>query len=142
MKSSRARRLADYDVRARTDPDSVHDAGSLGTYIAVNPTADDIELLGRLGLTPESCTKVDCYWKRSEDVHFLQVETHAYANRKLGLWVRLSPGDPPYENLVGIVGGKFVTRDDVHRAMKSFVVLLDHGLQVGSTLVRVGDIQE
>ena len=142
MKDSRAARLADYDLRARTDPDSVHEAGSLGGYIAVNPTADDTELLGRLRLKPEACTKVDCYWKRGEDVYFLQVQTSVHTDRKPGLWARVSPGEPRYRNLVGVVRDRVVTRDELHRVMKSFVGSLDDDLQVGNTLVRVGDVQE
>ena len=142
MKDSRAKRLADFDGRARSEPAADQTLPSIGSYITVNPTADDEVLLERLHLTRESCSKVDCYWKKDNDVYFLQVQTGAYANREPGLWARLASGDPEYVNLVGIVRDKFVTRDALHRVMKSFSVSLTRTRKFDDVLTRIGAVED
>lgn len=107
-------------MRAKADPDSVYRDSLLGTYIAVHPLADELELLQRLNVSPDSCTRVDCYWLYDDDVYFVQIEASKYANRSIGLWGRLSPGEPAYTNLLGVVSEESVARSTVHRVMGLF----------------------
>ena len=78
-----AARLSDFDFRARAEPSAHFKDPTGGEYVAVNPFADELELLERLGISPEICTKVDCYWKRDGDVYFLQVESALTVRREV-----------------------------------------------------------
>jgi hypothetical protein len=139
MKDPRKSRLADFDRRSKLDPGGFHQEVDLGCYVAVNPTADDDELLQTLGLSKADCTKVDCYWQFEGDVYFLQVHTLASALRGNGLWARTSPGDPPFVNLVAVVEEPVVTREAVHGVMHRFAASTFRSTVFGETLTRIGD---
>ena len=137
MNEQRRARLKDFETRARVEPEAIFRDELLGTYIAIHPMADEDELLARLGVSREACAKVDCYWKHEGEVYFLQVETSGYAHRDAGLWARISPGEPPYVNLVGVIEEHQVTRAAVHRIMRLFKSILGAHLQLTEELVRV-----
>ncbi len=137
MRDERTQRLADFDLRASAELDSTFSEASVGTYISIHPTADEVELLSRLGISAEACMKVDCYWKHGDDVYFLQVESRYYANRPPGLWARLSAGQPPYVNLVGVVGDRVITHDTLHRVMRAFKEAGVRDMVFGDTLARI-----
>jgi hypothetical protein len=130
-------RMRDFNARARDAPEAGFEDPSVGEYIAVNPLADEVDLLDRLGISPSQCTKVDCYWKRGGDVCFLQVETRANTSREPGLWARTSAGNPPYVNLVAIVEESFVTRQLLHRVMNALSEFEIDRIQLGTNLERL-----
>ncbi|MFK8000003.1 MAG: hypothetical protein AB8H86_10410 [Polyangiales bacterium] len=70
-------RLEAFEERVGRIPSELVSLPGLGEYIAVHPCSDEVELLAKLGIGPESCTKVDCYWRVLGDVHFVQVMTQA-----------------------------------------------------------------
>lgn len=115
----RAVRLSDFAARARGDPSAHFRDPTGGEYVAVHPFADELELLERLGISPEVCTTVDCYWKRDGDVYFLQVESALTVKREVGLWARVNASKPRYVNFVAIVEERLISRDVVHAAMRA-----------------------
>lgn len=137
MKNAREQRLDEFDSRGRAEPSAVYHDEALGAYILIHPLADEENELSRLGMSSASCTKADCYWNYDQDVYFLQVETTNYASREPGLWARISPGEPSYINLVGIVDDPVVTSSAMHRIMRLFQAVPISSLQLESTLRRV-----
>src|SRR5262245_15599660 len=137
MNQEQRDRLDDFRRRAAFDAESVFEDPSVGSYIAVHPMADENEVLTRLGLAPEACTRVDCYWKWDDDVYFLQIESTKYLGNEPGLWARMSPGELPYVNLVAVVEEGAVTRETTHRTMRLFQPLLRRTLELGEELVRI-----
>jgi hypothetical protein len=65
-------------------------ASSLFHYVTIHPLADEPALLNRLGVKPENCVAVDCYWALGDEVLFVSVlashdsETFASFHRKDG----------------------------------------------------------
>ncbi len=137
MNDQRDLRLADFDARARFDPEGLFEDASVGSYIAVHPMADEEEVLKRLGVTRDTCTSVDCYWKYDDDVYFLQVDSSTSNPRETGLWARTSEREPHHVNLVAVVEEHDVTRETVHRVMHLFKPVLARKLTLGESLVRV-----
>ena len=141
MATDRTLRLEDFESRSKEDPTTiVHDA-LLGSYIAVNPMADEADLLARLGISSLECRKVDLYWKREGDVYFLQVETQEYSKREPGVWARMSPGEPAYVNLLGVIESDVVTRGRVHTIMSAFASSGLQGLDLNETLMLIAGSQ-
>ena len=98
----RKKRLRDFEQRAKAERDSLREVPDLGSYVAVNPMADESELLKKLGMTRDTCIKVDLYWANRGDVMFVQVMTRSYAvSREAGLYARLTPTG--YVNVVVVV---------------------------------------
>jgi hypothetical protein len=124
-------------MRARAEPELVYRDASLGSYILVNPLADETDELKRLDVSPDSCIKADCYWKCDGDVYFLQIETTLYVHREAGLWARVSPGEPSYLNLVGVVVDRVVTRNVVHHVMRLFQRMPIHAMRPEPILRRL-----
>lgn len=152
MKAKRKRslplaRLSDFEGRARANPGNVIENKKRGwRYIPVHPMADEKEVLEKLGLKPESCSKVDCYWNIGRDVVFLQVISRSrWDYHPTGLYARLSSTKPPMLYLVAVTKSSQVSRRLVEDAMNRFVKLGLSGSKVGGVkptdrLTRIGNL--
>jgi hypothetical protein len=114
---TRSARIDDFQTRAKADPDAVHCDRELGRYLAVHPMADDAKLLQRLRIDASACTKVDLFWRRADDVSFVQVESRRYSrDRKPGYYARNAPSG--YLNIVAVIAEELVTSRVVLRVLR------------------------
>ena len=87
---SKKHRLLEFASRHRFEPTNTRELGCAGRYIAINPMADETDLLSALCLNPSDCIKVDLYWEYAGDVAFVQVHTKAYSvNSPSGIYARV-----------------------------------------------------
>lgn len=115
MKTKRAR-VKDFEERAKADPDAVHSEPEIGRYFAVHPMADETALLKRLGIDASACKKVDLFWRRKDDVLFVQVEGSGYSvARTSGYYARKAPSG--YLNIVAVISDDVVTSNTVRRVL-------------------------
>lgn len=105
---SKRARLADFKKRADGDPGSVYELGERGRFVAVHPMSDELRLLDRLAVRPQSCIVVDLYWEVGDDVVFVQIESAAYAEpRPIGTYIRQAGSG--YLNVVVVVPDKSIS---------------------------------
>jgi len=116
-------RLADFASSVAYAPESVlTHAGHGWRYIAVNPFADDVQLLRSLHWPAERCRKVDAYWECGGDVYFVQVEALDPGGRAQGLYYRRF--DAGGVNLVAIVEPLPVVRKTFEAVLSQFAPTL------------------
>ena len=127
QKDERKLRLADFDRRLNSAQESAPD--SIFTYpqhewtsISVHPTADEEDVLHRLGMKPEECLKADYYWKANGDVYFLEVKSIGLvSNRIPGLYARWNlRSEPSMLYLLAAVPDAQITRTTVEQTMEHF----------------------
>jgi hypothetical protein len=117
----RAQRRSDFRQRADAAPAGVISVPERGwQYIPVHPMADEARLLESLGMTPEDCTAVDCYWAARTDVVFLQIVTRDRVAGNPGLYARRSEKRPYMVYLSAVVDQKYITRAVVEAVMSGF----------------------
>lgn len=121
-RGGRARRVKDFESRKAVPEESVFSVeGVEWEYIPVHPLADEVDLLCRLGVSPEQCVSVDCYWRFGDDVALLQVVCQKAAQgRAVGYYARLSEGAGYLLNLVAVVDADSVRHCDLQRVMRAF----------------------
>lgn len=113
---NRKERLAEFAERVAADPGAVRDSSDCGRYLAVNPMADEMELLEELGIKPSACNKVDLYWEYEDDVKFVEIQTEEYAaGRTPGIYARKAPSG--YINIVVVVREPVISTEGVHVAL-------------------------
>lgn len=129
-------RIADFATRAQWDHQALREIPGAGRYIAINPMADEAELLSTLGLGPSSCVKVDLYWECRGDVRFVQIETQGYTpQRAPGVYGRIAPSG--YVNLVAIVAGLSISSELVSDTLKKIMRMnIDEGV-FSDTLIKL-----
>jgi len=91
--------------------------------IAIHPTADETDLLARIGRRAEDCLEADFYWCVDEDVYFLQVQSaKSSANRIPGLYAKWNlRNQPAMLYLLAVVPEAPITRTIVEQAMEDFM---------------------
>jgi hypothetical protein len=110
-------RFEDFAERVDGAPDAVREVAEHGRYLAINPMADEIELLLKMSIPASSCAKVDLYWEYDNDVRFVQVQARTYAaTRSPGVYVRRAPSG--YVNLVVVVEEAVITSEVVADALR------------------------
>jgi hypothetical protein len=125
LRGSAPARLVAFESRARYAPDDVliH-AGSGWRYIAIQPFADDHQLLERLHWPADRCRTVDAYWECAGDVYFLQLEGAGVSLRTPGLYYRRGGEDAYAANLVAVVEPGPIVRRAFEAVMNRFAPLL------------------
>ena len=121
--TARKLRLKDFNQRKRDDPSSVSYVPVYGwEYIAVHPMSDDTDLLTRLGMKPEQCIGVDCYWFVSGDMVFLQVYSKvSLSGREPGLYAQWwDSSSVPRLNLSAYLEESMISRKRVEDVMLRF----------------------
>ena len=121
-KRERKRRCADFELSCAYDPEGVSRVpGEDWRFLTAQPFADDDALLANLGLEPEDCRSVDCYWHRGSEVVHLRVEARPHASATaLGLYARRASGIHSMVELFALVAAPFVTRAGLVGAMRRF----------------------
>lgn len=137
--SDRERRVIAFDERASSDPSALHHTPGIGRYVTVNPMSDEGELLAEIGVSPEDCIKVDCYWLHGDDVHFVQIHTTKYALDKTpGVYGR-EQNDKAYKaNIVVIVSDATISQRVVDDALAYAQTVLQNNPVLGQALRRLG----
>lgn len=137
--SGRGRRLVAFDDRGASDPAALHYAPRIGRYITVNPMSDEAALLVALGLSPEACIKVDCYWNHGDDVHFVQINTVKYARGKApGVYGRDQDHSAYKLGLVVVVTDLMISRCVVEESLAYAEMVLRTDPLVGRALRYLG----
>jgi hypothetical protein len=123
--TTRKLRLEDFNQRKHFDPLSVSYVPLYGwEYIAVQPMSDEVELLGRLGMKPEQCIVVDCYWLIKSDVVFLQVYSQSLLNnREPGFYAQWWDKNVPRLNLSAYLMEPMISRKKIEEVMRKFYEL-------------------
>ena len=119
------RRLTAYQRKRQVDPDFVIKVEDRNwEYIPYQPLAGDTELLEQLGMKPEDCKSVDCYWHVGDDVVYLQVKASRHEFRQpTGMYARWAGHDLPMLHLVAVVERDLVDREVVEEVMAKMEAL-------------------
>ena len=138
------RRLTAYRRKRQVDPDFVVKVENRNwEYIPCQPMAGDTELLEQLGMKPEDCKAVDCYWHVGDDVVYLQVKAPRHDFRRpTGMYARWAGQDLPMLHVVAVVERDPVDREVVEEVMAKMAAI---GLEseilskrhLGSKLTRI-----
>jgi hypothetical protein len=124
----RAQRRSAFNSRKKANPGDVYIVGDRGwEYVTVHPMADEAALLSSLGMRPEDCTSVDCYWAARGDVVFLQVVTSAVSHFTPGLYARRAEEPPNMTYLLAVVDLDVISRSTVEAVMGGFASAGVHG---------------
>lgn len=121
----RKARLKDFAERKRSDPSSVYHVDMFGwDYINIHPMANETEVLHRIGVTPNDCNAVDCYWQVDEDVVLLKVFSNKYLKDKppglyAGWWMR----NIPILNLFAYMDEPAISKEIIENVMQKFYSL-------------------
>lgn len=137
--SNRDLRLAAFKQRVASEPGALHKAPEAGRYIPVNPMSDEIALLAEIGLSPADCVKVDCYWNPGDDVHFVQVNSAAYApDRPPGVYARKNDDTAYMLNIVVVVSDAAISRPIVEASLDRARIALRTEPELGQGLTPLG----
>ena len=133
-KSTEPERLAEFESRAQCAPDHVLRHGERNwRYIAVQPFADDHELLQQMDWPADRCRMVDAYWECDGDVYFLQVDGFGEGMRAPGLYYRWDGGTAYVANLVAVVSPGPIVRgafETIMSQLASKLVLLGRSTEL------------
>ena len=106
----------DFDFRVKADPAAARVLENAGRYVAINPTADEHELLEKLGLEASDCKKVDLYWEFGEDIYFVQFQNSDYVSlRTPGVYIRKAPSG--YTNIVVVTSEPAICANAISRRL-------------------------
>lgn len=115
-------RLATFNARKAYAPRSVLTvAGEDWEYIPVHPFADD-DHLSDIGVAPKDCRHVDAYWRRGEDMCFVEMVAHPRRRspHALGFRARWNGWDPPTLNIHIGIQAEAITRAAFEAALKNW----------------------
>ena len=115
-KIEKRKHVADFNRRAKDGDTTVTDLRDLGRYISVNPMADEDDLLRQLGISRESCTKVDLYWHFKDDVWFVQLQGKLYSDRSIGIYARIASNG--YMNIVAALVEEAISSATVEKTLR------------------------
>lgn len=117
----RHQRQSDFAKRKKADPSGLYIVPDRGwEYITVHPMADENALLDSLGMTPDDCTGVDCYWSAQSDVVFLRVLSRAVAGMDPGLYVSKPSGHLNMTYLFAVVDRDSISRSTLEAVMHHY----------------------
>ena len=127
--SDRRRLMLDLELRIREDDQSGDYRHQLfrprSLAWVVHPLADEAELLRELGIAPEDCAAVDCYWCFGNSVHFVQVFAGpALLNLAPGTYYSFDRQVRQDRFRVQLASGP-VSSDDLHRVLEQLEALID-----------------
>jgi len=119
--------VKDFDQRVQAaDPVQLLTRAS-SVAIVVHPTADETELLQRIGSEPSRCESVDTYWRYGESVYWVEVLGQRYADRPTGIYY-LFDGAHRQDVFKVILPHTLVYSWDLHQAFDSLEALVDSGV--------------
>lgn len=79
--------------------------------VVINPFADEFDELKRLGISADSCIKVDAYLRIGDEVYFVQVQGNSVnSSREEGMYVRRTSDKFEQDNFVSVVHERLITR--------------------------------
>jgi hypothetical protein len=120
-----ARRLSDFEQRARFSPEGVVRHSERGwPYIPVHPFADDHTLLARIQWPSERCLKVDAYWEIDGEVYLLEVHADGDLPLARGIYYRWDGGVGYLASLFAVLEPAPVIRSAFEATMVRFAAHL------------------
>jgi hypothetical protein len=120
----RRRLVKDFDQRVQdADPVQLLTRAS-SVAIVVHPTADETELLQRIGSEPSCCESVDAYWRYGGSVYWVEVLGQRYAGRPAGIYY-LFDREHRQDVLEVTLPHTLVYSWDLHQAFDSLEALVD-----------------
>jgi len=107
--------LRDFAERKESAPEHLlRVQGYEWEYIAVQPMANETQILRQLGMSPSDCIAVDCYWCVDDDVVFLQLRSQVYLKeRPVGLYAQWWPSEVPRLQLSAYLDEPYISQDVV-----------------------------